>query len=139
MNGKVLLLNFTLDTLNPCGLSCPGSKDVVLNELLGDGTCTLIKVETGCDAIDSGTDDTVKVNTIVGVKTSILNGYKSLLQMLWHIIDGDVLTVGTGSYQSSRFGTIAGQYSCRVSGRDDIVLGHVRRGINDSLVDAKSG
>ena len=53
-DGKILLLEFTGKTFDLGGLICPVSKYVVLQKLLGNGTCTLGKA-SGCQRSHTGT------------------------------------------------------------------------------------
>ena len=66
-----------------------------LNKLrvLCDGTGTLGKV-TGGDRLHSGTCDTADINTVMFIKTLILNGYHCMLQTDRDLVQGDRETVG---------------------------------------------
>ena len=90
---KVLLLELTCETFQLCGFVGPVSENIILQKLLCDGTGTLGKV-TGGDRLHSGTCDTADINTVMFIKTLILNGYHCMLQTNRDLVQGDRKTVG---------------------------------------------
>ena len=90
---QVLLLKLTCETFQLCGLVGPVCENIILQKLLCDGTGTLGKV-TGGDRLHSGTCDTADINTVMFIKTLILNGYHCMLQTDRDLVQGDRKTVG---------------------------------------------
>ena len=82
---KVLFLKFTGKTFQLCGFISPVCKNIILQKLLCDSTGTFRKI-TGCDRFHSGTCNTPDINTVMLIKTLILNGHYCVLQ-----IDRDLL------------------------------------------------
>ena len=93
LDSKVLLLELTCETFQLCGFVGPVSENIILQKLLCDGTGTLGKV-TGGDRLHCGTCDTADINTVMFIKTLILNGYHCMLQTDRDLVQGDRKTVG---------------------------------------------
>ena len=93
LDGQILLLDLSADTLDGI-LSRPFGKDVVLDQLLGDGTGTLTELTAGGQANESGTGDAVNINTVVAVETLILNGDERVGQHFGHAVHRDTVGVG---------------------------------------------
>ena len=90
---QVLFLKLTGETFQLCGLIGPVCENVVLQKLLCDGTGTLGKI-TGGNCLHSGTRNTADINTVMFIKTFILNGYHCMLQTDRDLVQGDRKTVG---------------------------------------------
>lgn len=94
-DGKVLLLDFTLylDRKAFFTFTCPACKNVVLNQLLGDGTGALGKMSRS-QANETGTDNTLDINSVMFVKTCVLNCHESMRQILGNLVHAYRHTVG---------------------------------------------
>ena len=67
--------------------------------MLGDGRCTLHLLTATDDTGKACTDNTTQINTIVLVKSLVLDRYKGMLQVLGDLIDCHISTVGAGGCQ----------------------------------------
>ena len=93
LDGQILFLNLSADTLNRI-LSRPFREDVVLDQLLGNGTGAFTEFTAGGQADESGTGNAVNINTVVAVETFILDGDKCVGQHFGHAVHRDTVGVG---------------------------------------------
>ena len=93
LHGKILFLKFTCKTFQLCGFVSPVCKNIVLQKLLCDGTGTLRKI-TGCDCFHTGTCNTPDINTVMFIKTFILNSHHCMLQADRDLLQSYRETVG---------------------------------------------
>ena len=124
LKGKILFLQLTLYFIKKCLLIDKVREYVIFNQLLRQGAGTLGKVETVGNSDDTGSDDTLEVDSVVFIKTFVLNRYKCMRKIFG--VGRDLLicfiyTVGVGILQSFYYGSaLIGNISC-ISLREYVV------------------
>ena len=98
----------------------------------------LMKMKTGCNAFEAGTDDSFDINSVVIVKTFIFDGYECMLKINRHLVNGYRVTICTGSNQSGNFITLIVKNGRELSGRTCINIIYIWCRINDSFEDSDS-
>ena len=105
LDRQILLLQLSLDLIQHAILRHE-VKDIILQQLLGDRTCTLCSSESADYKFDSRTDHTLNINSIVIIESLILDGDKCFLHMLWNIIQFYIRTVGSFCHKLCRLVTV---------------------------------
>ena len=93
LNCQILLLEFTCEPFQPGGFLGPVGKYIIFQKLLGNGTGTLGET-SGSDIFYESTEDTSYVDSVVLVKTFILNSNYRMLQIHRNLFDGNRQSVG---------------------------------------------
>ena len=126
-DGQVLLLDLALELIREAALAlaCPRGQHVVLDELLGDGARALGKFSGGESHIGRA-QDAPQVDAVMLVKSFVLDGHKSVCQILRDVLHADRDPVGALRVQ------LGGLVSLRVideggkAGRGYVDVGHIR-------------
>ena len=132
-NGQVLLLDLSFHTVGKAGLTGPVRKDIVLQELLGDGTGTLRKMELVGDAYIGGPENTLDVNAVVLIETLVLNGNESVCQILRNHILGHGDPVGILGDQLGRLIALQVINKGRKAGRRNLDVFNAWRSVYNTL------
>ncbi len=90
---KILLLKLTNNLINGAGFITAG-KYLVLQKLLGDGTCTIVQT-ADFDNGENCTENTAHVDTVVLVEALILEGNEAVLDINRNVLNTYVFAVGT--------------------------------------------
>ena len=100
MDSKDLLLELSLDPVNQSLLLRPGREDIVLKQLLGDGTRSLRELEAVFYSDVQSTDNTLGVDSVVLIKTTVFDGDHAFLKVFRYIVEsnGDTVRVGCGQF-----------------------------------------
>ena len=131
LNCKILLLEFSGEPFQPGGLLRPIGENIVFQELLGNGTCALRKI-TGGNIPYKCTKDTSYVNSVMFIKTLVLNSDNCVLQIKGNFFYGDRQTVGIRSRQLPELISLAVVQECRISQGRNINIIHIRSVIYNS-------
>ena len=131
LNSQILLLEFTSEPFQPGGLIGPVGKHIVFQKLLGNGTGTLGE-SSGSDIFYESTEDTSYVDSVVLVKTFILNGNYRMLQIHRNLFDGNRQTVGAWRSQLTQLVSVSVIQKGCISQRRNIHVICIRGIIYDS-------
>ena len=126
LNSKILFLKLTCKTLHLRGFVSPVSEDIVLQKLLGNSTCTLGKA-SGSKCFHTGTKNTSYIDSIMFIKTLILDSHYSVLQILWYLVNGNRKTVRIRRRQLTKLISITVIEESGITKRHDIHFIYVRR------------
>ena len=126
LNGKELLLKLTCKSLHLCRFVGPVGENVVLQKLLGNGTCTLGKA-SGSKCFHTSTKNTSYINSVMLIKTLILDSHYCMLQILRNLVNGNRKSVGIRCCQFTDLITIAVIEESGITKRHDIHFIYVRR------------
>ena len=134
LDGQILLLDLALQLIREAALAlaCPRGQHIVLDELLGNGARALGKFSGG-EAHIGRAQDAPQVDAVMLVKTLVLDGHKSMSQILRDVLHADRDPVGALRVQ------LGGLVSLRVvdeggkAGRRHVNVGHVRHRRKDTL------
>ena len=98
LDRKVLFLHFSFDLLGKSRFFSP-VKDLIFQKLLCERTGTLMKFSAIGQTAERRTENSLKINSVMYPETLVLNGDKSILQMLRNGIQRRVLAVGLFSHK----------------------------------------
>ena len=133
--GQILLLDLALDTLLR-GLTGPVGEDIVLDQLLCDGTGAFGEIKAVGNTDIDGSEDTRNIDSSVLVKTLILYRDKGVLKIERNPFSGDWDPVGIGRDQSgSRLPGFVIDESGIALGAD-IDAAYIRRNLKNAFVGA---
>ena len=139
LNRKILLLDFSLDSFAQCLFLSPGRQDGIFDQLLSDGAGTLLPFEAGLYGGYAGTENPHDVDTVVLVKTLILDGDKGVCQIGGNLIHRNGDTVGVLGDQLRHLVSLAVINKGRVSGGSCILQCDGRCRIYNPLENPQSG
>ena len=93
LESKELFLELSFQFIKKCFFLYEIGKYIILDQLLGQGTCTLL---FPAKSRNGSTGDSLDVNTVVVVETFILGCHKCVRQMFRYIGESFVYSVGAG-------------------------------------------
>ena len=130
LDGKILFLEFSGETLQPGAFLGPVGKHIIFQKLLGNGAGALGKVAGG-DISYKSTENTSHINTVMFIKTFILNSHYSMLEINRDLLNGNRKTVRIGSRQLAELISLAVIQECCVTQRGNIDLVYIRGVVYD--------
>ena len=139
LNGKILLLDLTLDLIHEAIFLGPVGKYVIFQKLLGNGTGTFSKAESVADTYIGCADDSLDVNAIVFIKTFILDRDKSVGEILRDHILSHGNTIGILGDQFTDLVALQIINEGGKPGRCDINIFNTGSCINDPLKNTYPG
>ena len=131
LDGQVLFLEFSGKLLQKRGFLGPVGKYIVFQQLLGDGTGTLRKFPGG-KSLDAGTQYTLHIDTVVLVKTLVLDGYHGILKVLRDLADGYGKPVRVRRRQLAQLVSLVVIQEGGIAKRHDIDAVYIRRVVDDA-------
>ena len=125
LNGKVLFLKLTCESLKLSRLAGPVCEYVILQKLLSNCTGTLGKISGG-DSFYSCTENTFHINTIMFIKSFILNGDYCMLQIYRNLIQSNWQSVRIRCGQLTDLISGVVVKKCCIAQRHNINIIHIR-------------
>ena len=132
MDGKILLLDLSLDAFQLC-LAGPAFKDIVLDQLLGNGGCTFVDLEAAGHVLDRSTDDAVDIDSVMGIESFVLDDNEGIADHLGNVIRGDRDTVGIRRDQLGRLVALGVIYKGGIALGTDVDVAYGRSAVDDAL------
>ena len=98
LNGKILFLEFTCETFKLGRFTGPVGENMIFKQLLGDRAGTFRKI-TACESFYACAENPSDIDTIMFIKSFILDSNHCMLQFYRNLFQGYRQSVGIGSSQ----------------------------------------